>query len=463
MIGKQALLAAFVFLALLGFLASQRALADATISAPAMPLSQLEQAGRVSAMASQTPALRLYPPPVEVLTQASYFQRDYRAPWVSASVYERIRLAERIGNQGRARYATERGWTKIVGSQARGIVQGPDSVVWDSRTGTTRVLEAKGGTSEGKWTYQSWQGTNRNAIRSAEFVLDSNSASPLEKMAAARVIKAAQANDLRTGMVKTSHVLGTPDAPRLEGEWSSENVAKEAVEIERRVTRWNPSAASTFRAAGAAQSSDMLRYRAAQGVAVLGLAGSGLLGWDAYQQLIIAWKMWNDPLLRRTALPYLQTGLSGGRWAEAGTLGFGSAAELGLLGRGGMSVFGRAAGKWFLPIAVGAEGLSAGIAYYEYSTGRISQREFYRRTTGPAIFAVFTTGGAIIGGALGAPAGGVGAAPGALAGGSIGALVAVPVQFVADRIWKWYYSKFDEKQRAAVDRAVECHYGLSER
>lgn len=245
-----------------------------------------------------------------------------------------------------------------------------------------RVLEAKGGSSQVTKTYGAWQGTNRNAIRSAEFVLESRKASPLQKLAAARVIKAAQVNRLQTGVVKTSHVLGMPDAPHLEGGWSSENVVKEAEAIERRVTRRNPAAVSAFRSAAAAQSSAMLRYRAAQG-------------------------------------------------------------------------------KWFLPLAVGVEGLSAGIAYYEYSTGRIGLREFYRRSTGTAIFAVFTTGGAIIGGVVGAPAGGVGALPGAGAGAGIGALAAVPVQFVADWTWNWYYRKFDEKQRAAVDRAVERHYGLS--
>lgn len=466
MIRNRLLHAALLFLALSVVLASPKALADTTISASVMPLTQLEQTGRVSGLASQAQGRKLFPPPVEALASAPYFQRDYRARWLSVSVYERTGLGERIGNQGRARFATERGWVKIVGSQARGIAQGPDAVVWDARTGNVRVLEAKGGSSQVTRTYGAWQGTNRNAIRSAEFVLNSNRASPLEKLAAARVIKAAQANRLETGVVKTSHVLGTPDAPRLEGGWSRENVAKEAADIERRVTRRNPATASTFRSAGKAQSSDMLRYRAAQSVTVLGLAGSGLLGWQAYQESRTSWEMWNDPVWGRSALPYLQTGFAGGRWAEAGTLALGSAAQLGWLGEGGLRAFGSAAGKGFLPLAVAVEGLSASITYYEYSAGRISQREFYRRSTGPAIFAVFTTGGAIIGGIVGvgasAPTLGT-AAPGtvpagAVVGASIGALVALPVQFVADGTWNWYYRKFDEKQRAAVDRAVERHY-----
>jgi hypothetical protein len=218
--------------------------------------------------------------------------------------------------------------------------------------------------------------------------------------------------------------------------------------------------AQTFRTAGQVQASDMLKYRAGQGVAILGLAGAGALGWDAYQQSRGAWSRFQDPTLRGTALPYMQTGIAAGRLAEAMTLGLGSATQLRLLQHARLKVLGQAAGKWFLPIAVGVEGLNAGIAYYEYSTGRINQRDFYRRSTGPAIFAVFTTGGASVGGLAGASAGGVGAVPGAAAGAGVGALVAVPVQSAADWTWNWYYWKFDEQQRRVVNVAVERFYGL---
>ena len=200
--------------------------------------------------------------------------------------------------------------------------------------------------------------------------------------------------------------------------------------------------------------------RIARGFAVLGIAGSGMLGWEAYKQSQYAWAMWSDPVLRKTALPYLQAGFAGGRLLESASLGLSEAARFELLGKGGLSVFGRTAGRSFLPIAVGAEGVGVSVTCYEYSIGRISKRDFYRRTTGPAIFGVFTTGGAIIGGIAGAPEGGVGALPGAAIGANIGALVAVPVQFTADWTWNWYYRNFDEKQRAAVDEAVNRHYGL---
>jgi hypothetical protein len=214
--------------------------ASAPSAAPSLPLSPLEQAARLSGLASQALGRALFPHPPEAIAPTPYFQRDYRIHWLSASPYEWTRLAEKIGNQGRARFAAEQGWSKILGSQARGIVQGPDAVYWDSHSGRVRALEAKGGTSQVKWTHSSLQGTNTNTIWSAEWVLKSAKASPAEKLAAARVIKAAQQNRLQTGVVKTSHVLGKPDTPRLEGQWDRASVSKEAFEIERRLVRQNP-------------------------------------------------------------------------------------------------------------------------------------------------------------------------------------------------------------------------------
>jgi hypothetical protein len=208
---------------------------------------------------------------------------------------------------------------------------------------------------------------------------------------------------------------------------------------------------------------DMLRYRAGQGVAMFGFIGAAGLGWDAYNESREAWAMFHDSSLTATPLPIMQSGIAAGRWGQSASLGLGSAAHLGLLGKGVSKAFGQAAGKWFLPIAIGVEGAKAGTAYYEYSTGRISQRDLYRRTSGPAIFAVFTTGGAIIGGVTGAPAGGVGAGPGALVGAGIGALVAVPGQFAADWTWNWYYKEFDETQRKALDAVVEKTYAAETR
>lgn len=261
----------------------------------------------------------------------------------------------------------------------------------------------------------------------------------------------------------TLHVLGKPKTPQLEGEWSSTNVSKEALKIERRLARQRPELAQTFEEARREQASGLLKHRMAQGVAFLGLASAGVLGWNAYQESRGTFTMFHDPALRGTALPYLRGGIAAGRWVQASALGLGSAAELGMLGQGGLRVFGQAAGKWFLPVAIVVETISAGTAYYEHSTGRISQREFCRRTTGPAVFVVCTTAGGVIGGLIGGGTTvGPGAVPGAVAGAKIGAIVSVPLSFVANSAWNWRYREFNEQQRRAVDVAVEKLYGLRE-
>ena len=86
-----------------------------------------------------------------------------------------------------------------------------------------------------KKTFKSWQGTNKNAIRSARFVLLSSKATLMEKHAAARVIVAAQQGLLVTGVISTPHVLGTPDTPKLAGNWDYTYVGREASTIEQKL------------------------------------------------------------------------------------------------------------------------------------------------------------------------------------------------------------------------------------
>ena len=152
---------------------------------------------------------------------------------------------------------------------------------------------------------------------------------------------------------------------------------------------------------------------------------------DAYKQSLIAWAMFNNPPLKGSVLPYMQTGVSFGRMTQATT-------QPGILrlSNEGVSKF---AGRLFLPVILGVEGLQFAIAYHQYGLGRISQRDFYRRTTGPAIIVVFTAGGAIVGGIIGMQAGGVPAIPGVITGANIGAILAIPVHFAADYMLDWYY------------------------
>ena len=148
---------------------------------------------------------------------ASYYQRDYRNQWLNSPIHERILLSERIGEQGRARYATEQRWIKLLGSQNRGIVQGPDSVYWDPRNGVMRALESKGGGSRLKTTYGQLQGTNANTIKSLEFAIKSPKTSFNDKVRYAMAIENGINNKLRTDVISTTHVLGKPNAPSYIG------------------------------------------------------------------------------------------------------------------------------------------------------------------------------------------------------------------------------------------------------
>ena len=327
---------------------------------PGMALTPLEQVVRLSNAANQT------------ATGKAFYQHNYRSPWMATSLSNRVRLAERIGTQGATRYATERGWVELLGTRGRGISQGPDFVHLDRSSNRVRVIEAKGGSSQPKWTYGSRQGTNTNALRSARFVLKSPKASQLEKHLAARIIRAAQKNRLETGVVQTPHVLGKPEFPRLKGWWNRKDVSKEAFGIERELRRNNPNLAKVFKGAGAGQRVAGLKYVATKGM----------------------------------------------RYA---------------------------AGRWFLPIAVAVEVWRAGAAFHEYTSGRMSQREFSRSSIGRATFAVFTVGGGIVAGIPGA---------------SLGAGLAVLAQSAGDWMLNRDSQKFNDEQIWLVNAAVYEHYGL---
>lgn len=426
------------------------------------PRTSLEQAGLLASLTSRGLGRELFPRPVSTIPPHPFIQRNYRSDWLVTSPYDRTLLAERIGEQGRARFAIERGWTKLVGWRERGIAQGPDAVYWDPYSGHVRVLESKGGTSPIKRTYFTPQGTNRNAIRSAARVLKSARATDDERLAAARVIKAAQKNRLRTGVVRTRHMLGRPDTPQLEGEWSTTEAAEEAREWEARLVRRDPQLRAIFEEADSAQLRDILRYHANQGVAVLGLAGAGMLGWEAYQQAQISWAMFHDPALQGTLLPYLQTGIALGQFGQSVTSWLPPAAHLGLLGQGQLTVIADVAGDWIFPLALGVDSLRAIRAYYEYSVGLISQRQFYREATGPVIRLASTAGGATIGAAIGVWVLGVGAVPGAMIGAGIAQWVASPLQSVASRLWARDDRQLKEAQQLAFVAAVDRAYGLSQ-
>ena len=204
----------------------------------------------------------------------------------------------------------------------------------------------------------------------------------------------------------------------------------------------------------------MLKFRATQGVAILGVAGAAGLAWDTYQQAGVAWEMFNDPTLQGTLLPHMQTGVAIGRIGQTTAVGVSSVAQLTTFNLAASRVLVPAANAALLPVTFVAEGLRLATAYYEFNLGRISQRDLYRRATPTAVSAGATTAGAIVGAIAAFPAGGVAAGAGAWAGAKIGFIIGIPFQLGADYLLGWYYREFDTEQRRRVDEAVYRHYGL---
>lgn len=157
----------------------------------------------------------------------------------------------------------------------------------------------------------------------------------------------------RCCVVRTRHVLGKPVAPTLQNGWNHDNVKRKAKTIERELTQENPDNRRFFQKAWKDESIARLEYRAAQGVAILGVGGVAGLGWDTYRQFAVAGQMWNDPTLDGSPLPYLQTGVALGRAGQLTTLGTSSSATFMRLPTTGWV---RAAGAAFLPVTFGVEG-----------------------------------------------------------------------------------------------------------
>ena len=431
-------------------------------------LTPQEQAAKLWELAGQMMVRKLFPSTPDSVKP---LQRDYHQRAGGNISPAQLRdIAKEMGEKGGAWYAAKHGLTELLGAKGSGIPQGPDSVYWDPYSGYVVVLETKGGYAKIADFYGARQNTNRYSVRAAEVILKSQSATRKAKVAAARIVVAAQEGRLVTGATGTGP---RGDPLLIEDKWDVTNVAEEAREIERR----NPENRKAFHRA-------RLTARMTRGVAITGFAGALALGWDAKQQAQAAWSMFDDPTLKGSTLPFMQTGTAFGRVAQAATWGVISTAQLGIwrlsttvagaqrttaqaaqLGVWRLSARGaiRAAGLAFIPITLGLEGLQWAMVNHEHHLGRISQREFYRRSTAPAIMAVFTAGGATVGGIIGFKAGGVSAIPGAMIGANIGAFAAIPVQIATDYMVDRYYREFDEHQRRVVNAAVEAFYGLETR
>jgi hypothetical protein len=149
--------------------------------------------------------------------------------YLNASLGERVRLAERIGDDGARQFAAAKGWTPLFDGTSRKIAQGPDQV-YQGADGAVHVIEAKGGSSPLGRAYGFRQGTSEWAVASAKNVLGSSQASPSERSAANAVIEAAARREMSVHVVRTKHVLGEPVAAVLE---SASRTSEEAAGVAR--------------------------------------------------------------------------------------------------------------------------------------------------------------------------------------------------------------------------------------
>lgn len=179
------------------------------------------------------------------------------------------------------------------------------------------------------------------------------------------------------------------------------------------------------------------RY-ATDGLAIAGLVVTPLILYEAYGHGHEAYSLLLDSSTRGTALPYMYLALSVGHTAEAATLLWMAGSEFAVLGLETLTLFELAAGEVFLPIAVVVQSLKFGIAFYEFSEGRIDVEQFRDRATGPALFVTFTTAGAAVCSFV-PVAGTITCAIG-------GAILSVPVS-----MWDRYYRA---EKREAFDRQL---------
>jgi hypothetical protein len=147
-------------------------------------------------------------PPTSAMTTR---QRE----WLKSTISERVRLAERLGEEGARAFAKKKGYAPLLMKADKVLVQGLDQV-WRAKDGTIVVLEAKGGTSAIGRGYGCQQGTPEWAVQAAKRVAASPKASAAEKQAARLVLEAARDGRLTVQVVRTRHVLGEPVAAVLE-------------------------------------------------------------------------------------------------------------------------------------------------------------------------------------------------------------------------------------------------------
>lgn len=138
-------------------------------------------------------------------------QKEY----LKASPQERIRISEKLGEDGARNLAKAKGYEPIFEGVGRTLLQGPDA---SYRGPDTRkiVVESKGGASEIGVGYGFRQDSTEWAVESSKRVARSPTASAAEKAAALELLNAAAEAKLEVHVVRTKHVLGEPTSTIVE-------------------------------------------------------------------------------------------------------------------------------------------------------------------------------------------------------------------------------------------------------
>lgn len=187
--------------------------------------------------------------------------------WLKATIEQRIRLAEQLGDEGARTFAKSKGWDSVFDGTARTVMQGPDQVYRGS-DGLVHVIEAKGGSGQLGRGYGYSQGSTEWAVESAKRVLRHQGASEAERRGASLVLDAATKGKLEVHVVRTSHVLGEPTAAVLE---QSMHCTDEAARIARSAANEAARGASQI-ADDALRASDDVVRAAGKGGTVLRIA-----------------------------------------------------------------------------------------------------------------------------------------------------------------------------------------------
>jgi hypothetical protein len=145
----------------------------------------------------------------QALTQRETPPTPAQEAWWKATDYERKKMAEQIGEDGARRLARSKGWVPLLEEGKKTVPQGPDHI-YRGKNGIVHVVEAKGGSGQLGHAYGYPQGSSEWAVKSAERIVTSRTATELEKKAAKEVLAAAAKGKLEVHVIRTSHTYGEP-------------------------------------------------------------------------------------------------------------------------------------------------------------------------------------------------------------------------------------------------------------